>query len=159
MLLTKFFSLLGLAILLISCKSQVNTIEPTIIKKPEVPQGVAFIENGTVSLLMEKARVENKIIFLDFYADWCGPCKTMDKEVFLDKNVSEYFNKNFINFKVNGDALPGSELANLYNVTGYPTVVFVDPKGVVLRKQIGLIFQEQLMSLAQQSIELHRISS
>lgn len=156
---TKTYSLFALAMLLLACKSQVNYIEPQVIEKPVVPEGVAFIENGTVSMLMEKAHIENKIIFLDFYADWCGPCKTMDKEVFLDKGISDYFNKNFINFKVNGDALPGSELANLYNVTGYPTVVFIDPKGVILRKQVGLIYQEQLMSLAEQSVSLYKMSS
>ena len=119
---------------------------------------VSFITNGSLSMLMDKAQSENKIIFLDFYADWCGPCKTMDHEVFSDEKIGEFFNENFINFKVNGETGNGREIANLYEVKGYPTVIFIDPKGVVLNRQIGLIFEKQLMSLAERSIDLHKMN-
>lgn len=152
--------LIGLfTIVTLACKTQQETIEYLETEEISEDYSVSFIENGSISLLMEKAKTENKIIFLDFYADWCGPCKQMDREVFQDKSIGTFFNDNFINFKVNGDRGKGRELANLYDVKGYPTVVFIDPKGVVLGRQIGLIFQEQLMSLADQAIELHKISS
>lgn len=152
--------MLGLiSIMALSCKSQVQTVEYLNDEQTSDDYSVSFIENGSISLLMETAKAENKIIFLDFYADWCGPCKQMDREVFQDKQIGDFFNENFINFKVNGDRGSGRELANLYDVKGYPTVVFIDPKGVVLSRQVGLIFQEQLMSLAEQSIELYKVSS
>jgi len=154
------FIMLGLiSIMALSCKSQVQTVEYLNDEQTSDDYSVSFIENGSISLLMETAKAENKIIFLDFYADWCGPCKQMDREVFQDKQIGDFFNENFINFKVNGDRGSGRELANLYDVKGYPTVVFIDPKGVVLSRQVGLIFQEQLMSLAEQSIELYKVSS
>jgi thiol:disulfide interchange protein len=154
------YLLLGVfTFLTLACKTQQQTVELLNVEQVSDEYSVSFIENGSISLLMEKAKSENKIIFLDFYADWCGPCKQMDREVFQDNQIGEFFNENFINFKVNGDRGPGRELANLYDVKGYPTVVFIDPKGVVLNRQIGLIFQEQLMSLAEQSIKLYRISS
>lgn len=145
-------------IVTLACRTQQETIEYQDTEEVSSDYSVLFIENGSISLLMEKAKLENKIIFLDFYADWCGPCKQMDREVFQDKRIGEFFNENFINFKVDGERGKGRELANLYDVKGYPTVVFIDPKGIVLNRQVGLIFQEQLMSLAERSIELHKIS-
>ncbi|MBT8234297.1 MAG: DUF255 domain-containing protein [Saprospiraceae bacterium] len=147
-----------IAFFLYSCK----TVNPNAeIPQPAISKdySISFIENATLSYLIEKAKTENKLIFLDFYADWCGPCKVMDREVFQKKSVGDFFNEHFINFKVDAEKGGGPTLASLYEVTGYPTVVFIDPNGVVLNRQAGLIYEEQLMSLAEQSIHLYKISS
>lgn len=44
-----------------------------------------------------------KKIFIDFYTDWCGWCKKMDKSTFVDPTVVEYVNKNFYAVKFNAE--------------------------------------------------------
>ena len=58
--------------------------------------------------LLAKAKKENKVIFVDIYATWCGPCKLLKKTTFTDKEVGEYFNTNFINAAYDGEKEEGS---------------------------------------------------
>ena len=60
--------------------------------------GISFIE-GDWKKVLAKAKAEKKLIFVDAYATWCGPCKKLQKEVFPDAAVGSFFNKNFINAK------------------------------------------------------------
>ena len=60
-------------------------------------QGVIF-EKGTWKEVLEKANRENKIIFVDIYTSWCGPCKNVAKTVFPNAEFGAYYNEHFINF-------------------------------------------------------------
>lgn len=89
-------------------------------------QGIKF-EEGTWAEAVAKAKTENKPIFVDLYATWCGPCKVMAKNVFTDKNVGDKFNASFVNYKIDAEKGEGLTLAKKYKITGYPTFIFVDP--------------------------------
>ncbi len=65
----------------------------------EIP-GIKFQSGLNWEQVKEKARNENRYIFIDCYATWCGPCKKMDKEVYTSENVGNIFNKNFISIKL-----------------------------------------------------------
>ena len=54
-------------------------------------QGIEFFK-GDYNAALEKAKQEGKMLFVDFYVDWCGPCKMMAKDVFPQKQVGDYFN-------------------------------------------------------------------
>jgi thiol:disulfide interchange protein len=56
---------------------------------------------GSWNDILVQAKAENKPIFVDFYTEWCGPCKMMSKQVFTDKEVAKYYNTNFISVKIN----------------------------------------------------------
>ena len=56
-------------------------------------EGVNF-EKETWSNTLAKAKAENKIVFVDAYTTWCGPCKKMDAKTFPDEKVGDFFNKN-----------------------------------------------------------------
>jgi uncharacterized protein YyaL (SSP411 family) len=58
-----------------------------------------------------KAKKENKLIFVDAYASWCGPCKLMVKNIFPLKTVGDYYNSHFINAKIDMEKGEGIELA------------------------------------------------
>lgn len=58
---------------------------------PSVGQGVLF-EDMTTEQAVEKAKAEDKYVFVDVYTNWCGPCKMMDNQVFPMKEVGDYFN-------------------------------------------------------------------
>ena len=68
----------------------------------------------------------DKIVFIDFYTAWCGPCKRMDKEVLAEKSVSRLIDSTFILLKVDAEKGYGIALSKKYNVTSYPTYVFLN---------------------------------
>ena len=82
------------------------------------------------------AREEGKSVFIDFYTDWCGPCKMMAREVFPQKEVGDYLNSRFVCIQLNAEK-EGKELAQSFGVEAYPTFVAVDADGKVLMKKEG----------------------
>ncbi len=110
------------------------------------------IEFSKVSF--EKAKIEasksGKLIFIDAYTDWCGPCKRMAATTFKDHEVGEFFNKNFVNMKVEMEKdADGSEIAKRYRVRAYPTLLIVDGEGNLVKSVIGFKNKAQLMAIAE----------
>lgn len=98
--------------------------------------GIQFEQTPWASIL-EKARAENKIIFVDAYTDWCGPCKTMSARVFTQEEVAVYYNDNFINVKMNMERGEGIGLSDKYSVIAYPTLLFIDGTETVVHRAVG----------------------
>lgn len=71
------------------------------------------------------------------HAAWCAPCKMMEEDVFTQKPVFNYLNANFLNFRADFDAPNGKTIAGIYEIKGLPTMIFLDPNGVVLERQLG----------------------
>lgn len=99
-------------------------------------EGISF-EQGTWQEILDKAKAENKPVFLDAYASWCGPCKWMAKEVFTKKEAGEYYNENFICAKIDMEKGEGIKLAEEYGVKAYPTLLYVLPDGMLAYKAVG----------------------
>lgn len=70
---------------------------------------------------LEKAKVENKLVFMDCYTSWCGPCKMMAEKILPLKEVGEYMNGRFVCIKVDMEKGEGPKLAQKYQVSAYPT--------------------------------------
>ena len=109
---------------------------------------IKFLENPTWTSVLEKAKKENKIIFLDAYATWCGPCKQMDAETYTHDAVANFYNANFINVKYDMEKGEGTMLADRYYVTAYPNLVFINPEGVMLHKGVGFLPADEFLALA-----------
>lgn len=88
--------------------------------------GIHF-QNTSWAEAVNKAKMENKLIFIDFYTQWCGPCLNMAKQVFVLPDVGYYYNQAFINLKIDAENGEGIELAQKYGVRSYPTYAFIDP--------------------------------
>lgn len=98
--------------------------------------GIKF-EHTSWQEVIKKAKSENKLIFIDAYTTWCGPCKVMAKNVFTDTEVGTFFNQNFINVKLDMEKEPGLSLKSKLNVTAYPTLIFIDANENIEHKAVG----------------------
>lgn len=104
--------------------------------EPVSAVGIQF-ETGTWAEILAKAKKQNKYVFLDAYTTWCGPCKWMDKNVFPTAEAGEYFNKNFVNAKIDMEKGEGLDIAKQYNVQAYPTYLYVDGDGNLVHRVVG----------------------
>ncbi len=99
-------------------------------------QGIDFFQ-GTWAEALEKAKLEGKVIFVDGYAVWCGPCKRMANEVFPNPKVGAFYNRYFINMKLDLEKGEGLEFRKTYPVSAFPTLFFINGQGEVVHKLKG----------------------
>jgi thioredoxin 1 len=99
-------------------------------------EGIKFFK-GSFKEALQKAQKENKMIFMDAYTEWCGPCKLLKSSVFTDKSLGEYMNKNFVCLAVDMENGEGLSLADRYPLNAYPTMFFMDNKGQVKDVKVG----------------------
>ncbi|MCE3294422.1 MAG: Thioredoxin protein [Crocinitomicaceae bacterium] len=95
-----------------------------------------------------EAKASGKIIFIDAYTEWCGPCKRMAATTFMDDKVADLFNSKFINLKIEMEkSADGPNVARAYGVKVYPTLLFIDAQGVLKKQALGLQTADQLLAL------------
>ncbi len=116
--------------------------------------GIEFF-HGTWEQALEKSKNENKSLFVDVYTSWCGPCKMLSKKVFVQKAVGDYFNENFICFKLQADDKEGKNraLVNKLKATAYPTLMWLNHKEEVLHVSTGYKNAEKLINEAKISLD------
>lgn len=129
-------------------------VQATIIElNPEMEsKGIDFFP-GSWNEALELAEKENRLIFLDAYASWCGPCKSMRMNVFPERKVGEYFNEHFINVKIDMEKGEGADLSIKYGVRAYPSLYFIDHNGEVKISAIGYHNANQLIKLGQAALK------
>jgi thiol-disulfide isomerase/thioredoxin len=100
-------------------------------------KGIQFLNDTVFENVLKLAQQQQKMIFIDCYAVWCGPCKYMDREIFPDEAVGEFHNSNFINIKYDMEKPYGIRIKEKYQVKGYPTFLYLDPNGELVHRGIG----------------------
>lgn len=96
---------------------------------------------------LEKARSENKIVMIDFYTDWCGWCKKMDREVFTDPRMTAA-SQSIVPIRLNAEK-EGEDQARLLSVDGFPTIIFVDGTGKVIQRVVGYTQADKMLRVLQ----------
>ena len=104
---------------------------------------IEFTEDYSAALV--KAKAENKIIFMDCFTTWCGPCKMLAAQIFTQDAVADYFNTHFVNVKMDMEKGEGPALARKYSVGSYPTLIFVDGDGEEMHRTMGFMPAEKLL--------------
>jgi len=113
-------------------------------------------DNGSWEQVITKAEQEDKLIFLDVYTIWCGPCLKMDKDVWVDSSVQEVYNDTYISVKVNAeDPARGLGIAKRFNTTAYPTLLYLDPAGNVISKYVGGKNKYEMLDLSAKVQDLY----
>lgn len=94
---------------------------------------------GSFEEIKEAAKESDKLIMMDVYTDWCGPCKTMDRTTFRDEKVKELVDQRYIAYKVNAEKGEGIKIAQQYKVPGYPCIIILDANGREVDRALGFI--------------------
>lgn len=115
-------------------------------------EGISFAKADWGQLLDQSKETE-KLLFVDIYADWCGPCKMMDMHVFSQEEVGTFFNEHFISAKFNAEQGEGIVIADQYGVEFLPTFLFVDGNGDLVYKAVGYYEPEQLIQLGERALD------
>lgn len=101
-------------------------------------QGMQFEPAGTtLEQASVKAKAENKLIFLDCYTTWCGPCKVMARKVFPQEKVGAYMNPKFINLQIDMEGEYGAPLAKKLQISAYPTFVIFNADAQEIGRFLG----------------------
>jgi thioredoxin-related protein len=109
-------------------------------------KGIRF-EPFTFQEVIQKAKEKNLYVFVDFYAEWCGPCKLLVKNVFPDSKVGRYFNNHFISLRIDAEKTE-KDLVSKMHIDAYPTLVFFNSEGQVVKRIIGYTNKDDLLSAA-----------
>lgn len=130
---------------ILACAFATNT-------KNESNEGINFKE---ISLKkgVELAKKENKLVFVYFHASWCGPCRLMKKETFSDKEVGDFYNKNFINISVDSEKNEGPSLTKKYGVFSIPYFLILNSKMEVVEKTYGFYNANDFIAIGKKNIK------
>lgn len=133
-----------------------TTPRPPVVQPIPKPDNVAWLNSERLMPVLEKAQREKKPVFVEFYASWCAPCKVMEEDIFTQTEVSRYLNKNFLNFHTDFDSESGKTIASIYEVSKLPTVLFLDPQGVVLEQHVGIANPSVLYEMGNSALQKMR---
>lgn len=147
-----FFSIFFISSFLLPSCNTTNQVATNTPSGSEQAFEIIFENSEMLMPVLEKAKIEDKMVFMEFYADWCLPCKLMEEDVFTDKAIGRLFNENFLSMHVNGESQNGANLKQIFNIKAYPTLLWLDAEGNVIVKKEGAAFHTEIRELAQQAI-------
>ncbi len=131
----------------------------TFAQKNAFETGIKFLHEDW-NAAMEQAQREQKLIFMDAYTTWCGPCKKMNRETFPDSAVGAFFNKHFVSLKMDMEKGDGERLASTYGIMAFPTLLFIDPQGAAVHRAVGYQNATELLAVGRVALDnTARISS
>ncbi|MBP3756180.1 MAG: thioredoxin fold domain-containing protein [Prevotella sp.] len=119
-------------------------------------QGVVFVDK-MLDEALALAKKEGKMVFVDCYGTYCPPCKKMLVEEFPKKEMGDYLNKGFISVKYNLDNEPYKKLSKQWEVSMYPTFVFLNSDGELLYRMVGFREADKFIAEAKKGIAENKI--
>lgn len=136
--------ILALALIAVLPLAACSRPGPPGVDAPLEGDGVAFVD-ASFDEALARARSERRLLLVDVYTDWCGWCKKLDREVFGDARVAEAA-RELVAVRVNAEK-GGEKVAERYDVQGYPTVLFVDGSGEVVKKVEGYVDVAEMLRI------------
>ena len=87
--------------------------------------------------IFQQAKKERKLVFAGVYTKWCSFCKKLDKEVYTNGPLIDFFSENFINIKFDAESKFGLMLAKKLTIDSYPTLLFLSPDIEIIERIEG----------------------
>jgi len=115
-------------------------------------KGIDFY-HGSFREALELAAKEQKLVFVDAYTTWCGPCRRMSANVFPDEAVGEFYNASFVNMKIDMEKGEGPDIGRQYGVRSYPTFLFIGSDGKVVHSAGGARPAEAFIELGREALK------
>jgi thiol-disulfide isomerase/thioredoxin len=109
-----------------------------------IAAGIKF-QPLTLKEALLKAKKEGKHVFIDVYATWCGPCKYLSNNVFVDDALGQFMNEHFVSIKLDGEKGDGTFVMTEYELNSYPTMLFLSPENVLVKKIVGAVSSEEIL--------------
>ena len=103
---------------------------------------VRFLDSSTDAVRKE-AIAQDKLVFIDLYATWCGPCKAMERDVFSKKEVGDFMDEYFVAAKYDIDKPTGTALAGKHGIRSIPACLVFNTEGDLLGKITGSMPAEE----------------
>jgi len=100
--------------------------------------GIRFLQDSTLDAALATANKMQKSLFVDCYTVWCGPCKYVDKNIFPQKEVGDFYNANFACVRLNTELICNKGLKERLNIKAVPSFFFMDRKGIVFHRAVGI---------------------
>ena len=143
--------LISLAVLVFACLPKKDNNSKVTENAVAGEVGIKFVEANWAKALAE-AKKQNKLVFLDAYTSWCGPCKMLKRNTFPDKAAGDFFNKNFINVALDMEKGDGLDVAAKYQVRAYPTLIITDAEGKIITYSEGYVEPAQLIEFGKHGL-------
>lgn len=149
----KYFAVLLLPMFFsVAFFKSVVPIKSSVPTKSASAEKIIFLENDW-NAAIKKASAQKKYIFVDCYATWCGPCKMLKIRTFTNRKVADFFNKNFVNVSIDMEAGQGPQLAQLWKIQAYPTLIIFDENAKPVLGTMGFMGPDDLMRFAEQALQ------
>ncbi len=113
---------------------------------------INFMSQPKWKKVLKVAQKQNKPIFVDAYTTWCGPCKIMDRDVFTDKEVADFFNDNFISVKMDMEKGEGIQLKTDWNIKAFPTFLYFNANGELIHRVVGAYGAQEFLSYSKMAV-------
>lgn len=111
-------------------------------------KGITF-QNLSLKEALSKAKTENKYVFIDVYATWCGPCKYLAANIFTDDALGMYMDQHYVSIQLDGEKGDGLSLMNEHQLDAFPTMLFLSPDGQLHKKIVGVVEAPEIQDKAQ----------
>jgi thiol-disulfide isomerase/thioredoxin len=141
---------LALAALSASARAQETGTEQTGTEQTAAPEPVGAFQPLTFDEAKARAAEAKKVVMIDFYTEWCGPCQKMDETTWRNPEVVEWLEAETVPIKVQAER--EFSISQGYDVHQYPTLLFLQPDGKEIRRHIGYIEPQDFLDMANKAL-------
>ena len=145
---TKYFLLALAVFMIVLCRSYNSKAQEHTVKARQIE----FIEDDW-NLALKQAAAQNKYIFVDAYATWCGPCKMLKATTFKNQKTADFYNQHFINIAIDMEKGLGPQLAVQWRMEAYPTLIIFNSRGEPVLGSVGYIKAPDLIKFGEAALK------
>jgi len=112
-------------------------------------KGIVFF-NGTLEEALDESAKEGKPLFVHGYAIWSALCKKMNKKIYTQQVVADFYNENFINLRIDLEKGDGAKIKTDYEIEKFPTFLFFNSDKILVKKVTGYQDTKPLIQLGKE---------